>query len=79
MIIETSKDWQNLFVKNRILVFCVIPVGLLYMFWNFISYVEMHKYVTNYPKHQEIMVSIILFEVVCIALINIAEFEINQI
>ena len=69
----------NLFVKNKILVLCVIPVGLLYMFWNFISYEEVHKYVTKNPKHQEIMVSIILFEVVCIALIKIAEFEINQI
>ena len=80
MIIETSKEWTNYFVKNKIFVLCVIPACILYMFWNFIGFVELHKNVINNPKHQEIMVSInMLFKVVSYVGIKMVEFESNQI
>ena len=80
MIMEISKDCPNYFVKNKIFVFCVIPTCILYMFWNFIGFVELHKYVINNPKHQIITVSInMLFEVVSYVGIKIVEFESNPI
>lgn len=80
MIIENSKVWPNYVVKNKIFVLFVIPACILYMFWNFIGFVELHKYVINNPKHQEIMVSInMLFEVVSYVGVKIVEFESNQI
>ena len=80
MAIETLKHWTKLFCAKKIFVFCVIPACILYMFWNFIGFVELHKYVINNPKHQIITVSInMLFELVSYVGIKIVEFESNPI
>ena len=80
MVIKTLKNWPNLFCEKKIFVFCVIPACILYMFWNFIGFVELHKYVINNPKHQIITVSInMLFELVSYVGIKIVEFESNPI